>query len=107
MIYSKQDILDRCVPVFEKYQVQRVYLFGSYARNEATETSDIDLLIEKKRSNVQSLFDSMDFRKELERSLGKEVDLLNDVMLESKRMKTYQSFLREQILKERVLLYQK
>jgi len=29
----------------EKYNAQRVILFGSYARNEATEDSDVDILV--------------------------------------------------------------
>lgn len=29
----------------EKYNAQRVILFGSYARNEATDDSDVDILI--------------------------------------------------------------
>jgi predicted nucleotidyltransferase len=30
----------------EKFGVQKIGLFGSYARNEATENSDIDLVVE-------------------------------------------------------------
>ncbi|HEV7332586.1 MAG TPA: nucleotidyltransferase family protein [Flavisolibacter sp.] len=33
-------------PEFEKFGVQHVGLFGSYLRNEQTEKSDIDLLID-------------------------------------------------------------
>lgn len=32
-------------PVFDKYPISHVYLFGSYAKNEATEKSDIDLAV--------------------------------------------------------------
>ncbi len=32
-------------PVAEKYNVQAIYLFGSYARKEATESSDLDFLV--------------------------------------------------------------
>ncbi len=32
-------------PLAEKYQIDEVYLFGSYARKEATEESDLDFLV--------------------------------------------------------------
>ncbi|MBQ6147911.1 nucleotidyltransferase domain-containing protein, partial [Candidatus Saccharibacteria bacterium] len=31
----------------KKYGVKNVYLFGSYAKNTATENSDVDLIIDK------------------------------------------------------------
>jgi predicted nucleotidyltransferase len=34
------------VPVVEKYPVEKVILFGSYARGDASDTSDIDLVVE-------------------------------------------------------------
>lgn len=46
MIYSFQEITDRVRPVAEKYGLRSVYLFGSYARGDATEDSDVDLLID-------------------------------------------------------------
>jgi predicted nucleotidyltransferase len=33
-------------PIFKKYGVTRASLFGSFARGEQTESSDIDLLVE-------------------------------------------------------------
>ncbi|MGN1413478.1 MAG: nucleotidyltransferase family protein [Anaerovoracaceae bacterium] len=32
-------------PIALKYQVEAVYLFGSYARGEASEDSDLDFLV--------------------------------------------------------------
>ncbi|MBO6210611.1 MAG: nucleotidyltransferase domain-containing protein, partial [Schwartzia sp.] len=34
-------------PICEKYGVERLFLFGSYARNEATEKSDVDFRIDR------------------------------------------------------------
>ena len=42
MIYATDEIRQRITPIAEKYQLRRIYLFGSYARNEATDGSDID-----------------------------------------------------------------
>ena len=38
-------IKQRCAAVFKNYEVNFCYLFGSYAKGRATETSDVDLLI--------------------------------------------------------------
>ena len=40
-----EPLLSDLRPVFERYQVQKVILFGSWARNEASRHSDIDLII--------------------------------------------------------------
>ena len=39
-----EEIKSRIEPIARQYRLNAVYLFGSYARNEATEKSDIDLL---------------------------------------------------------------
>ena len=43
MIYTIDEISRRIQPVASAYGLRAVYLFGSYARGEATENSDIDL----------------------------------------------------------------
>lgn len=37
MVYSVEELRERIVPVTKKYKIPAVYLFGSYARNEATD----------------------------------------------------------------------
>lgn len=46
MIYTAEEIRRRITPVAVRYRLKAVYLFGSYARGEATDESDIDLLID-------------------------------------------------------------
>ena len=55
----------------EKYSVTKIGLFGSYARDEATEDSDIDILVEMPPS-FDNFFDLKYF---LENAFGKTVDL--------------------------------
>ena len=43
MIYSIQEIQQRIAPIAKQYGLKAVFLFGSYARGEAREDSDIDL----------------------------------------------------------------
>ena len=50
-------------------------LFGSYARNEETEKSDIDILYEF--DGNYSLFDLMDMKENLSNVLNKKIDLVS------------------------------
>ncbi|MGI0480958.1 nucleotidyltransferase family protein [Geminocystis sp. CENA526] len=56
-----------------KYRGYNVRIFGSYARGEATEKSDLDLLIDIKKG--ESLFDRIALKQELEDFLGIKVDI--------------------------------
>lgn len=73
-IYTVNEIRDIVVPVARRHGVAAVYLFGSYARGEATVESDIDLLVDG--GEISSLYQLAAFRLELEDSLGKPVDIL-------------------------------
>ena len=44
-IYSIEKIKAIVKPIADKYHVQSIYLFGSYARGDATENSDLDFLV--------------------------------------------------------------
>ncbi len=44
-IYTIEKIKDIVKPIANKYNVQSIYLFGSYARGEANENSDLDFLV--------------------------------------------------------------
>ncbi len=57
----------------QKYGIEEIGLFGSYAREEAKESSDVDIYIKLTRSN---LFLLSRIRIELEETLGKHVDIV-------------------------------
>jgi predicted nucleotidyltransferase len=42
---SRQTIVDRCKPVFEKAGAEKAILFGSWARGTQSRRSDIDMII--------------------------------------------------------------
>jgi predicted nucleotidyltransferase len=46
-IYTIEEIQRIVSPIASKYNVDRVFLFGSYARGEASGASDIDFVIDK------------------------------------------------------------
>ena len=68
-----EDIKKIAKEVFEIYPVEYCYLFGSYATNEATETSDVDLLVSTKITGM----DFYGMAETLREKLRKKVDLLN------------------------------
>ncbi|WP_270744601.1 nucleotidyltransferase family protein [Lactococcus petauri] len=76
MILTIEEITEKVAPIAKKYNLKEVYLFGSYARGEAREDSDIDLLYVK-FDNSMSLTTKYMLLDELEDSLGKKVDLVS------------------------------
>ena len=44
-IYSVEEVAQTVLPLLKKYHAERAVLFGSYARQEATVHSDIDLVV--------------------------------------------------------------
>lgn len=60
--------------ILKKHQVKRADLFGSYARQEATKKSDIDIVFEFK--GRKSLLDHAGLKINLEESMEKKVDLV-------------------------------
>ena len=63
-------------PILKRHNVKRAAVFGSYARGDQKKKSDIDILIEYKNDNDKSLLDFVGLKLELEKRLGKKVDLV-------------------------------
>ena len=64
---------------FQNLPVKSVYLFGSYAQNTQTETSDIDLLVDVDYSKMKvSLLDFIGWKLDLEKLVGKKIDLISE-----------------------------
>lgn len=60
-------IKEKVVPVAKKYNIPVVYVFGSHAHGTASEKSDIDLLVEKRESSLETFFDELHFKEECEK----------------------------------------
>jgi hypothetical protein len=58
----------------KRYPISSMALFGSYARNEQTELSDLDIIVEF-NGRIGSRF--IDLADELEKALGLKVDLVS------------------------------
>lgn len=69
-----KQIKEQSIPILQSNDVEFAGIFGSYARNEAGKTSDIDLLIRFKKP--KSLFDLVSLESKLSKVLGRKVDLV-------------------------------
>ncbi|UCE66738.1 MAG: nucleotidyltransferase family protein [Candidatus Zixiibacteriota bacterium] len=88
MLFTVESMKTAISATLEKYGVIKAALFGSAVRDEATEESDIDLLVEFEEG--RSLLDLAGLKLELERLLNRKVDVV-----------TYRSL--HPLLKDRIL----
>ncbi len=80
-------ILKKEKPVLaEKYGVQEVAVFGSYARNEQTDDSDVDLLIKLKEPRLKYWAGAYNY---LENLLKKKIDLVTTGASLSERFRKF------------------
>lgn len=78
-IYTLDEIKSISNPVFKQYpSIKEAYLFGSYARGEATEKSDLDFMIVLNDYKIESLKDELRVEEDLRVAFQKNVDTLND-----------------------------
>lgn len=90
-------------PVAKKYQIEKIYLFGSYARGEADAKSDIDMLIRTKKGG--NLFAYYEIQKSFEKYLGKKVDLVENAAIERDDTRSGKR-LRDHIERDKILIYE-
>lgn len=67
-------ISDAIIPVLRRHGVTKAGFFGSIVREELTENSDVDLLVEL--DDTASLLDLISLKLTLEEQLGRPVDLV-------------------------------
>lgn len=74
MIYTIEEIKNTAIPIVEEYGVVRLSIFGSYARGEAKDDSEIDFLIDK--GELRGLIQYNALIRKLESAFGCHVDLI-------------------------------
>lgn len=94
-LYTLHQLQEIIAPLARSYGAERVYLFGSYARGDMTENSDIDLRIDKGKIRGLALAGLL---LDLEDALGLPVDLLTTASLDKQFLADIQD--------DEVLLYE-
>ena len=72
---SVETIREKTVPIFENYPINKAILFGSYAKGNATTSSDIDLYIDT-NGKLRGL-DFVGLLEILVNTLEKDIDLID------------------------------
>ncbi len=94
-VYTLAEIKAIAHPIAKRYNVAGLYLFGSYARGEATPQSDLDFRLD--RSGMTDLLSLGGLYNDLENGFQKKLDVLTTQMLSADFLKSIQP--------EEVLIY--
>ena len=94
------EVLPKFREYFKGQPIKKAWLFGSFSRNEESETSDIDILVDYDESKgVVSLFKMGGMLMDLSRIAGRRVDLVevNGIM----------DFAKASIERDKILIYER
>ena len=72
----KKKIRESIVAILSRYDAERIAIFGSYARGEAKNTSDIDILVRFARP--KSLIQIVQIEDEIKKTIHMNVDLVTE-----------------------------
>ena len=106
MVFTVDELKTRISPIAQKNGLRAVYLFGSYARNEATDSSDVDILIDRTGSSIRGMLDMGSLYMDLRESVGKEIDLVTTQTLEQESTRRRTPLFVENLYSERVKIYE-
>ena len=99
-VYSIDEIRDIITPIAKLHGVDKVFLFGSSARGDATASSDVDLCVDAPA--LRGLFALGGLYADLEDALSKRIDVVTTGSLKYNKDEAFLENLR----KDRVLLYE-
>ena len=94
----KKSLTEKITAYFRKKPVLKAYIFGSFARIEADENSDIDIMVELDYSQSIGL-EFVEMQLDLEQILDRKVDLLSSNAISK--------YIRPFIDKDKILIYEK
>ncbi len=84
---SITEITEKISPILREYGVKKASIFGSFSRGDNRPDSDVDLLVEI-GPGPMDIYEYMQFREDLEKKLGKEVDVITSRSL-NEHLKAY------------------
>lgn len=97
MIYTIEEIKEKAIPIVIEYNIERLSIFGSYARGEANNNSDLDFIIDAGGSIGLVQYSALIHR--LEEEFDCHVDLITTACSDKELL--------FQAQKEEVLIYEK
>lgn len=109
-VYSIEEIKRRVAPVAKIHEISGLYLFGSYARGEATAESDVDILADI--PGPIGLIRLEGIRQDLEEVTGKTVDIITmralreSIKLQDAYLNRERELFCERVEREKVVLYE-
>jgi predicted nucleotidyltransferase len=106
MVYTIEELKSIIAPIALKYQIPAVYLFGSYARGDATDDSDVDILIQRTGSSIKGIVMGGLYN-DLQESIKKEVDLVTVESLSQYADRRGAKRFAGNLLKERKIIYER
>ncbi|MCE7747212.1 MAG: nucleotidyltransferase family protein [Candidatus Heimdallarchaeota archaeon] len=90
-----EDIISLVKPILFSFDIKRASLFGSFVKGNATENSDVDIIVEF--DNKKTLFDLIRLQMKMEEILKRKVDVITFNSLHPN--------IRDSILSEQVIIY--
>ncbi|MEE9376762.1 MAG: nucleotidyltransferase family protein [Candidatus Lokiarchaeia archaeon] len=95
-IELNEEIKKKIISILVKHGIKKILVFGSYARNEATPKSDLDLIVEFPEGT--SLLDHVGIEIELSEALNMKIDLLS--------RNGISPYIKDKVLKESIVIYE-
>ena len=93
------DMFSRIQRYLPQTRIVRAWVFGSFARGEETDASDLDLLVEYDKSEGLSLLGIIRYKLDMESLIGREVDLVENGFLKP--------FVKDSVEKDKYLIYER
>ncbi|NQU79895.1 MAG: nucleotidyltransferase domain-containing protein [Bacteroidetes bacterium] len=91
--------IDELKKLCEKFHVAELYMFGSIAKGDFTEKSDIDFLVRFSGVNPLDYFDNyMDFKDDIQKLYSRDVDLVEIQTIKN-------PILKKSIDRDKILIY--
>lgn len=85
---QKDEITQVINAYFSKKPVNKVWLFGSFARNDFDELSDVDILVDIDFDRMKSGWDFVNWHLDIEKLISRKVDVVSTGGL-NERIKPY------------------
>ena len=91
--------IQKIIPICKKHKVGKLFVFGSILTNRFNDKSDVDMVVDFDKVNLEDYADNyFDFKYSLEDLFGREVDLLEDKAIRN-------PILRKNIDNSKLLIY--